>query len=264
VREGKSVISQPLPLTLGAELSGVIEAVAPDTAGLLRGDQIFGVTNARFTGAYAEYAIAEAAMIAGKPARLTDVEAASAPVVACTAQQMLFDHARVQEGQTVVVLGAAGNVGGYAVQLAQLAEARVVATARPQHFDLLRSWRAAEVVAAGEPPPPKLAGQADAVIDTAGGEALAQAFAWLRRGGAVISAVAEPDHDAARRQEARAQFILVSVTTAALRRLAELFDAAKLRTHVGPTLSMSEAQLAHRMLGDPKRQPGKIILAPCV
>ena len=140
VREGKSVIPQPLPLTLGAELSGVIEAVGPDTAGLRHGDQIFGVTNARFTGAYAEYAIAEAAMIASKPARLTDVEAASAPVVACTAQQMLFDHAGVQKGQAVVVLGAAGNVGGYAVQLAQLAEARVVAIARPQHYDLLRSW----------------------------------------------------------------------------------------------------------------------------
>jgi NADPH:quinone reductase-like Zn-dependent oxidoreductase len=78
----------------------------------------------------------------------------------------------------------------------------------------------------------------------------------------VISAVAEPDHDAARRQQARAQFMLVSVTTAGLRRLAELFDAGKLQTHVGPTLSLSEARLAHRMLGDPKRQPGKIILAP--
>jgi NADPH:quinone reductase-like Zn-dependent oxidoreductase len=79
VREGKSVIPQPLPLTLGAELSGVIEAVGPDTAGLRHGDRIFGVTNERFTDAYAEYAIAEAAMIASKPARLTDVEAASAP-----------------------------------------------------------------------------------------------------------------------------------------------------------------------------------------
>jgi NADPH:quinone reductase-like Zn-dependent oxidoreductase len=144
----------------------------------------------------------------------------------------------------------------------QLAEARVVATALPQDFDLLRSWGVAEVVAAGEPPPPKLAEQADAVIDTVGGEALARAFAWLRRGGAVISALAEPDHDAARRQEAHSQFILVSVTTTGLRRLAELFDAGKLRTHVGPTLSLCEARLAHRMLGDPKRQPGKIILAP--
>jgi hypothetical protein len=90
-------------------------------------------------------------MIAAKPAQLRCVEAASVPVVGCTAYQMLFDHAGVQAGQTVVVLGEAGNVGGYAVQLACLAGARVVATARPPDLDLVRSLGAAEVVAAGEP-----------------------------------------------------------------------------------------------------------------
>ena len=262
VREGKSAVPQPLPLTLGADLSGSIEEVGPEAPGFQIGEEVFGVTNARFTGAYAEYAVAEAATIAAKPARLTAVEAASVPVVGCTAQQMLFDHAGVRAGQTVIVLGGAGNVGGYAVQLAQLAGAQVAATALPRDFDLLRSWGVAEIAAAGEPPPPHLAAQADVVIDTVGGAALAQAFAWLRQGGVLISSVAEPDQNAARRRQVRAQFILVAVTTAGLSRLAALFDSGKLAARVGETLPLSEARHAHAMLAGEKHRPGKIVLVP--
>src|SRR3954470_6620373 len=110
IRAGKSVLPQPLPLTLGSDLSGTVEAVGGGVTGFRPGDEIFGVTNASFTGAYAGYAVAEADMIAVKPARLGHVEAAAAPVVAVTALQMLFDHARVEAGQRVLVLGAAGSV----------------------------------------------------------------------------------------------------------------------------------------------------------
>jgi NADPH:quinone reductase-like Zn-dependent oxidoreductase len=262
IREGKSVLPQPLPLTLGADLSGSIEQVGPGAVGFRPGEEVFGVTNRRFTGAYAEYALAEAGMIAAKPAGLTDIEAASVPVVGCTAQQMLFDHAGVRAGQTVVILGGAGNVGGYAVLLAQQAGARIVATASPRGFDLLRSWGVDAIVAAGDPPPSHLAAQADAVIDTVGGTALADAFGWLRRGGVLISAVAEPDQDAARRHGVRAQFMLVAVKTAGLSRLAGLIDAGKLRPRIGETLGLAEARLAHKTLEGGKGRPGKIVLVP--
>ena len=129
IREGKSVLPQPLPLVLGSDLSGVVEEVGPGVTGFGLGDAVFGVTNARFTGAYAEHAVADAGMIARKPATLGDLEAASMPVVASTAWQMLFDHAAVEAGSRVLVHGGAGNVGAYAVQFARLAGARVVATA---------------------------------------------------------------------------------------------------------------------------------------
>jgi NADPH:quinone reductase-like Zn-dependent oxidoreductase len=162
----------------------------------------------------------------------------------------------------VVVLGGGGNVGGYAVQLAQLAGARVVATARPRDFDLLRSWGVADIVAARNLPPPELAAQADVVIDTVGGAALAEGFACLRRGGVLISAVAEPDQSAARRHEDRAQYVLVAETTAALSRLTELIDAGKLSVQIGETLRLSEAPLAHKLLEGGKRRLGKIVLVP--
>jgi NADPH:quinone reductase-like Zn-dependent oxidoreductase len=85
-------------------------------------------TNPRFIDSYAEYAVAAARMIAPKPKELSHIEAASIPVVAVTAWQMLFDHARMQEGQTVVVHGGGGNVGTYAVQLAHMSGLHVIAT----------------------------------------------------------------------------------------------------------------------------------------
>ena len=96
------------------------------------GDQIFGVTNSRFLGAYAEYAVASAGMLAKKPNSLSYAEAASVPVVSVTAWQGLFDYARLGAGQTVVIHGAAGNVGAYAVQLARRARLRSIATAGPR------------------------------------------------------------------------------------------------------------------------------------
>ena len=262
VREGKSVLPQPLPLTLGADLSGVIEMVGPEVAGFTPGEAIFGVTNGRFTGAYADYALAEAVRIAAKPTALSDVEAASAPVVACTAHQMLSRHAAVTAGQSVLILGGAGNVGAYAVQLAQFSGARVVATAREPDLDFLRSLGPVEAIPAGASPPPRLAAQTDAVIDTVGGAALAQAFDWLRPGGVLISAVETPDQDIAARHGVRAHFILVDVNTPDLLRLASLFETRRLRPRVGEVLRLSDARLAHRMLEDGKRRPGKIVLVP--
>jgi NADPH:quinone reductase-like Zn-dependent oxidoreductase len=262
VRAGKSVLPQPLPLTPGADLAGVIEAVGPEVAGFVPGEAIFGVTNARFTGAYAEYALAEAAMIAPAPPALADVEAASVPVVACTAYQMLSRRAAVTAGQAVLVLGGAGNVGAYAVQLAQISGARVVATARDHQLDFVRSLGAVEAIPAGSQPPRDLAAKMDAVIDTVGGAALAQGLAWLRPGGVLISAVAEPDQDAAARHGVRARFILVEVTTADLRHLGGLFETGQLRPRVGEVLRLSEARMAHRMLEDGKHRAGKIVLVP--
>ena len=100
-----------------SDLSGTVEAVGPGVTGLRPGEAVYGATNPHFTGAYADYALAEAAMIARKPATLDHFRAASVPVIAVTAWQMLFDHAHVAAGQQVLIHGAAGNVGAYAVQL---------------------------------------------------------------------------------------------------------------------------------------------------
>jgi len=138
IRAGRSALPQPLPLTLGSDLSGDIQAVGPDVSDLRVGDQVYGVTNPRFIGAYAEYALASAAMIARKPTSLTYIEAASVPVIAVTAWQGLFDQAQLKAGQSVLIHGGAGNVGAYAVQLARRASIRTLATAATEQVAFVR------------------------------------------------------------------------------------------------------------------------------
>jgi NADPH:quinone reductase-like Zn-dependent oxidoreductase len=262
VREGKSVLPQPLPLVLGADLSGTIEALGPQVTGLDLGDEVYGVTNARFTGAYAEYAVAGSTMIARKPMRLSHVEAASMPVVASTAWQMLSEHAQLQAGQRVLVLGAGGNVGSYAVQLARLAGAEVIATAFAPQADYVRSLGASTVIDPRTGSLGPFAQRIDAVIDTVGGDAAVQSFETLRPGGILVSAVAVPDQELAAQRGVRAVFILVSVTTAGLVQLAGLIEAGKLRTNIGEVLPLSDARTAHQMLAGRKHRSGKIVLVP--
>ena len=90
LREGKSVVQPSLPIILGSDLAGIVESLGPGVIEFKPGEEVFGVTNKQFCGAYAEYAVALAQMVAAKPASLSFVEAASVPVVAVTAYQMLF------------------------------------------------------------------------------------------------------------------------------------------------------------------------------
>jgi NADPH:quinone reductase-like Zn-dependent oxidoreductase len=91
IRAGRSALPQSLPLILGSDLFGEIVAVEPGVSQERAGDQVYGVTNPRFIGAYAEYALASAEMISSKPTSLTHVEAASVPIIAVTAWQALFE-----------------------------------------------------------------------------------------------------------------------------------------------------------------------------
>ena len=152
IRAGKSALPQPLPLTLGSDLAGVVEAVGRNVTSIARGDAVFGITNPRFTGSYADYAIATAATIARKPASISNVDAASVPVIAVTAWQALLEHAQAHRGQRVLIHGAAGNVGAFAVQFARQAGIGVVATCAQQDVFFVRGLGAEEVCIREGPP----------------------------------------------------------------------------------------------------------------
>lgn len=261
IRAGRSVLPQPLPLTLGSDLAGTVAAVGAGVTGLTVGDEVFGVTNRQFTGAYAEYAAAEASRLVGRPSRLGVVEAASAPVVAVTAQQMLFDHARVTAGQRVLVHGGGGSVGGYAVQLARQAGAHVVATARGRGAERARGLGADEVIDTATTRFEDAIAPVDAVLDTVGGDVLARSFAVLAPGGTLVSAVAAPDPEEARRRGVTAAFMLVDVTRDALAPIAQGFAEGRLTPDVGTVLPLAEARQAHELLdGVRPHGPGKIVL----
>ena len=262
IRAGKSALPQPLPLTLGSDLSGEIITLGQGVSDLRVGDQVYGVTNPQFLGAYGEYAIASGAMVARKPTSLTYVEAASVPVVAVTAWQALFDQAQLKAAQTVVIHGAAGNVGAYAVQLARRAGARIIATAATDDISFVCELGGDTVIDYRTQRFQEEVRDADAVIDLVGGETQRLSFQALRRGGKLISTVSRPDQHLAQSYGVEAAFFLVDVTSRRLAEIAALIDGGKLRTHVGAVLPLADAPEAHLMLERLRPQPkGKIVLA---
>ena len=262
IRAGKSALPQPLPLTLGSDLSGEIVAAGPGVSELRVGEQVYGVTNPRFIGAYAEYAVASAGMVSTKPTSLTHIEAASLPIVAITAWQALFDHAQLEAGQRVVIHGAAGNVGSYAVQLARQAGIQTIATVSTADVAAVRNLGANTVIDYRTQRFEEEVRDVDAVIDLVGGETQTRSFQVLRRGGKLISAVSNPDQQLAQRYGVGATFFLVNVTREYLTEIARLVDGGKLRTHVGAVLPLADAREAHLMLERVRPQPkGKIVLA---
>jgi NADPH:quinone reductase-like Zn-dependent oxidoreductase len=200
-------------------------------------------------------------MIARKPRRLDHVDAAAVPVVAVTALQMLVDHARVQPGQRVLILGAAGAVGAFAVQLARDAGAHVIGTVRGTDVEYARRLGAHEVIDVTSADPDRV-GPVDSVVDLVGGEAQDRSLAQLAPGGVLVSAVSQPDRERARQRGVTAVFLLVQVATAPLARIASLLDDGQLRTtRVGTVLPLTDARVAHEMLEGIRPRPrGKIVL----
>ncbi|MFY9835413.1 MAG: NADP-dependent oxidoreductase [Xanthobacteraceae bacterium] len=261
IRAGRSGLPQPLPLTLGADLAGRVEATGSGDSPFSVGDEVFGVTNPRFTGAYAQYALASTQMLAHKPRRRDFLESAAVPVVAVTARQMLFRYAGVRSGDRVLVQGAAGNVGAYAVQFARAAGAQVIASVLPRDRDEALRLGADEVISIPSEEAQRLRGTLDSAIDTVGGKVQRDLFAYVRKGGTLVSSVSEPDAQLAQQCGIEAKFILVDVNTEDLEEIADLLDAQQLVVRIGQVLPLEDARQAHEMLEGLRPLPaGKVVL----
>src|SRR5581483_380776 len=195
----------------------------------------------------AEYAVALTAMLAVKPRTLTYLYAASLPVVAVTAWQMLFDHGELVAGETVLIHGAAGNVGSYAVQFAHLAGANVIATAAAADIDKVKALGADKVIDFRAERFDETLKDIDVAIDTVGGGVQRRSFAVLKRGGRLISSVSKPNAQEAEKRSVRAGFMQVDVDTPTLAKIASLVDEGKLNVEVGPVLPLEQLRVAHEM-----------------
>jgi len=261
IRTGEFRKKHDFPMTLGAEVSGVVVDVGRDVLDYRIGDEVFGITNSDFTGANAEYAVASAELLALKPRRIGFVEAAAVPIVAVAAWQMLFDHARLAPGQTVLILGAAGNIGSFAVQLGRLIRARVIAIARKADAPYLFELDADEVLDFVELLLGNIGVRVDAVIDTVGGELQTPALAAIRPGGVFVSCVSEVVSSAAEKRNVRSMLSSVNVGIDILDRIANLLDGGDVEVRIGAMLPVSQALLAHEMISGTRSKPrGRIVL----
>ncbi|MEQ5840692.1 NADP-dependent oxidoreductase [Paraburkholderia acidicola] len=190
VRDGLLHGAFPLtfPVTLGSELAGEVIALGVGVTDFAIGDRVMGPMSG--LGAYADRVAVAAANLTPTPANLDDVHAAAIPVTALTAWQALFDAGGLTAGQTVLIHGAAGGVGGFAVQFAQRAGAHVVVTARSTHADYLRSLGAHDVIDYRTTAFHEQVAEVDLVLDLVGGAALADSWQVLRAGGRIVSTAA--------------------------------------------------------------------------
>jgi NADPH:quinone reductase-like Zn-dependent oxidoreductase len=182
-----SGVRRPKQTSVGTDLAGVVEAVGNDVTELAPGDEVFGTG----LGAWAEYAVAREPRLVRKPANVSFAEAAAVPIAAITALQALRDHGRVEAGQKVLINGAAGGVGTYAVQLAKHFGADVTAVCSTQNVELVRSLGADRVVDYTQEDFTRLSDRYDLMLDVAGSRPFRQ-FRRVLKPDATIIAVGAP------------------------------------------------------------------------
>lgn len=283
IRARGPMIDEGLPCVLGCDGAGIVEQVGPDVHHIQAGDAVYycyGGLGRQRTGNYAEYTIADAAYVAAKPPSLDIVQAAAAPLVLITAWEALFDRARLQAGQTVLIHAGAGGVGHVAIQLAKIAGAEVATTVSTEaKAEFVRGLGADRVIlyrqqdVHAEIMDWTDGRGVDIAFDTVGGDVFNQSIPLLRFYGELVTILQAPENadwkSARLRNLHISQELMLSPQLFALPEAshqagiladcAEYFDAGRLRMHVADPLPLAEAAEAHRRL-EQGSMTGKLVL----
>jgi NADPH:quinone reductase-like Zn-dependent oxidoreductase len=248
-----------LPATPSYELAGVVAAIGPGVEDVTIGQPVYALSDFDRDGAAADYAIARKEILAPKPQTLGYVESAAVPLAALSAWQGLFEHGNLSEGERVLIHGAAGGVGGFAVQLARRRGAYVIGTAAGGNVAAARALGADQVVDHTSTRFKDVVEEVDLVFDTVGGERLERSPAVVRRGGRLVSLVAEPPKVPTAARGITAVYFVVEPNREQLVDLARLVDGGDLRVTIDEVFALADGRAAfERSLGE--HGSGKIVL----
>ena len=257
----------PIPVTLphtpGIDVAGTVDAVGPEVTGVRAGDQVVGFLPMGEDGAAAEYVTAPAGVLAAAPTSIPLADAAALPIVGLTAWQALFGHGGLTTGQRVLVNGAGGAVGGYAVQLAARAGAHVVATASPASRERVRAAGAAEVVdhtatevaaAVTEP--------VDLVLNLApvAPEQLAALVGLIRPGGVLVNTTVWMPAPGDDERGVRGVDLFVRSDAGQLAQLVELVDKGELTVEVARRVPLADLAALHADAAAGTLPGGKVVV----
>jgi NADPH:quinone reductase-like Zn-dependent oxidoreductase len=259
----RNVFPLKFPWIPGYDFAGVIEAVGAQVQDFKTGDEVYGTS--LDGGTYAEYIAVSPAVIALKPRTLDFMEAASVPVSAETAEQVLFRHAKVQKGQTILIHGGAGAVGTYAVQMAHQAGLKVLVTASFQDKAFLEGLGANEVLDYKGAPFESIVSKLDAVIDLVGGEVQQRSYQVIKEGGILISVNQPVSDELTAKYKIRGVFSELQPSHEGLARIAGLIDSGALKINMGTVYPIQQAAEAWNDLqgkGASKKEKknGRIVL----
>lgn len=257
IREGYLKGARPaaFPLTMGQDLSGEVVDVGDGVSTFAKGEPVFGFGR----GAYAEYALASPQGLAHKPSSLDDLTAASIPTAGLTAWQIVIDVAQVSQGQTVLIHGAGGGVGSFAVQFARWKGARVIATASRDDASYLRGLGVDEIIDYKSERFEDKAKDVDVVIDLVGGDTLARSYGIVKKGGLLVTTLGQADEAEAKKRGLRAVNFMMKREGAELEQIAQLVAQGRVKPRIAKVLPLSEAKQADDLcqFGHPH---GKVIL----
>jgi NADPH:quinone reductase-like Zn-dependent oxidoreductase len=248
-----------LPIVPSFEVSGTVHEVAADVRDLSVGDAVYGLLNFWRDGAAAEYAAVRAADMAPKPRAVDHTHAAAVPLSGLTAWQALFDHAQLAANQRVLIHGAAGGVGTWAVQFAHWRGAHVIGTASQPNHSFLRQLGADEVVDYKAVRFENAVRDVDVVLDTVGGDTLERSWGTLRKGGVLVTIAGDAPEEKAKKHGVHGVSILVQPSRLQLNEISELIDSGTVRPIVESVYPLSRAREAYErgLLGHNR---GKLVL----
>jgi NADPH:quinone reductase-like Zn-dependent oxidoreductase len=233
--------------------------VGEDTVGFDIGQEVYGMNDWFTDGAMAEYCITQPYSVAQKPPRLTHVEAASVPIGALTAWQGLFERARLQAGEHVLVHGGAGAVGIFAIQLARFHGAHVAATASARNLAFVSHLGAEQVIDYRALRFEDKVRNMDVVFDTVGGETLQRSWGVLKPGGRTITIAA--DSETTTDDRVKQAFFIVEPNHKQLTRIGDLLEAGDLHPVVDAVLPLTQASAAYTGEVRQRRGRGKLVIA---
>jgi NADPH:quinone reductase-like Zn-dependent oxidoreductase len=254
-----AMIPYPMPLTLGWDVSGVVEQVGDEVTHISVGDEVYCRPDITRDGSYAEYMVVRATEVAPKPKSLSHNEAAAVPLAGLTAWQALFTHAQLKAGERVLIHAGAGGVGSFAIQFAKSAGAHVIATASAGNEALVRDLGADEFVDYRSQRFEEVLAKVDVVLDTIGGDTQARSIGLLKAGGRLFSVVATPDAAALAAVGATGGLFMVQPSSENLGSIAALIDNGTVRVLIDSVFPLSEVRAAHTK-SQTGRARGKIVL----
>lgn len=262
-----------LPIILGHELSGIVEEVGSKVINQRVGEAVYGLTDTLSltrNGAEADYVIAMDSEIAPKPQSLDHEYAAAVPMAGLTAWQALFDHAHLSSKDTILIHGAAGGVGSFAVQLARWTGAHIIGTASEHNSNFLKDLGVNEVIDYKKTKFEDRVHDVDVVFDTVGGETLERSWQVLRKGGKLMSVASQDLPTTFDRLQAYfkekgdsygidASWFILHPSRDQLIKIGELIDSGRVKPVVDTILPLSQASQAYEGAKGVHKH-GKIVL----
>jgi NADPH:quinone reductase-like Zn-dependent oxidoreductase len=248
-----------LPLIPGYDISGTVEKVGAKMTKFKVGDPVYAYIGLKEGGGYAEYAVAMEKEASLMPNSLNYIEAAAVPLAAETAWQALVDTAKLSAGQTVLIHGGSGGVGSFAIQIAKARGAKVIATASTPNQELLKQLGADMVVDYTKTKFEDVAKDVDVVVDSVGKDTLARSYGVVKKGGFIVSLVAQPDPTQLEKHGIRGAPLSVEPNDDELAEISKLIDQKKIKVIISQVLPLKEAAKAQAQ-SDTHHTRGKIVL----